>query len=171
MTPLDDDVGIAKLERRLGVLVRHFRELAPGMSDLPLYNQKVSVEAVDFLPFGGMGLGVLVTPWFINLKFLPLDPVPFETENVGRVMTVELPAGQRAFALGGDEVTGLYWSHCIMSPLTDTLDHAAAVAVARSRLARVLTKPSNEPAPSNKRANKSRRQIIFNATTADSVPV
>ena len=170
IAPLDDDAGIVKLEHRLGILVRHFKELAPGMSDLPLYNHKVGVEAVDFLPFAEMGLGALVTPWFINLVFLPLDAVPYAAEKVGLASTIELPAGQRTFVLGGDELTGLFWSYSIVSPLAETLDHDRAVDVARAGLTQVLTKPGNEPVPDGSQKTRSRREIIF-GTPADPVTV
>jgi [NiFe] hydrogenase assembly HybE family chaperone len=141
MNPFEDDAAIAKLERRLGTLVAHFKALAPGMSDLPLYNDKVAVEAVDFMPFGDMGLGVLVTPWFINAVFLPLDPVPYDIDKIGRTVVAELPAGQRSFVMGGDEATGLFWSHSILSPLTQIVSHEAAVILARAELAALLTQP------------------------------
>ena len=139
MTPFDDEVGIAKLEERLGVLVRRYKELAPAMRDLPLYNDKVGVEAVDFMPFGAMGLGAFVTPWFISLVFLPLEEVAYDPDSVGRTAVVDLPAGQRSFSLGGDEVTGLYWAHSVLSPLNQVVSHDAAVALARARLTEALT--------------------------------
>ena len=141
MNPFEDEAGIARLEARLGVLVRQHKDLAPGMSDLPLYNDKVGVEAVDFMPFGEMGLGALVTPWFINAVFLPLEPVPYDAAKVGQVQSVELPAGERGFALGGDEAVGLYWTHAVMSPLNGIVSHEAAVALARAKLAALLTRP------------------------------
>ena len=163
MTPFEDEVAIAKLEKRLGKLVRRFETLSPGMADLPLYNDKVAVEAVDFLPFGEIGLGALVTPWFINLVFLPLDPVPYDVNSVGQTVLADLPAGQRSFVLGGDEVTGLFWAHSIMSPLPPKTTHAGAIALARSALASVLTIPDEETDPEAQKppVPKSRREIIL----------
>jgi [NiFe] hydrogenase assembly HybE family chaperone len=161
MTPFKDEIGIAKLEKRLGMLVRRFEALAPGMSDLPLYNEKVGVEAVDFIPFGVMGLGALVTPWFINLVFLPLDPVRYDGAKIGQTTMVELPAGLRGFTLGGDEVTGLFWAHSVMSPLTQTLSHDAATTMARAKLADVLSKPAEESETNKQSALKSRREFVL----------
>ncbi len=167
MTPFEDDAGIAKLEQRLGVLVRQHKVIAPGMSDLPLYNAKVSVEAVDFLPFGDMGFGALVTPWFINAVFLPLKPVAYDLHKVGRTAVVELPAGQRSFTLGGDEVTGLIWTHAIMSPLSQITSHDAAVIVARAKLAELLTRPEEEPSATEQPAERSRRDVLFGNPDAE----
>ena len=88
MNPFEDDIGIAKLEKRLGVLLRQFKTLAPGMTDLPLYSHNVGIEAVDFMPFGDVGFGALVTPWFINAVFLPLEPVSYNPDQVGKTGTV-----------------------------------------------------------------------------------
>ena len=160
MTPFDDEIGIAKLEQRLGVLVRHYKALAPAMSDLPLYNHEVGVEAVDFMPFGEMGLGVLVTPWFINTVFLPLEPVAYDPDKVGRIESVELPAGQRSFTLGGDEVTGLIWAHSILSPLEKIVSHDAAVVFARAKLAELLTRPDQDLEAAPPPAERSRRELV-----------
>ena len=41
------------------------------MRDLPLYNERLRVEAVGFRPWGGHVIGVLVTPWCMNLLLIP----------------------------------------------------------------------------------------------------
>ncbi len=168
MTPFDDEAGIAKLEERLGVLVRQFKALSPGMSDLPLYNRQVSVEAVDFLPFGDTGFGVLLTPWFMNAVFLPLEPVAYDPERIGKVVGVELPAGRRSFTLSGDAEIGLYWSHCIMSPLQQIVSHDAALIVARAKLAELLTLPDQDREEQRPPAERSRRGMMFGDAAGDS---
>lgn len=157
MNPFEDEGGILKLERRLGAVVARFRTLAEGMRDLPLYNPVVAVEAVDFLPFGSMGFGVLVTPWFMSALFLPLDSMPYDPRRVGTARAVPLPAGERSFQLGGDDALGLFWAHSLLSPLPGFEAHEAAVDHARYELARLLT-PPEPPA-----AKLSTRRTIFTA--------
>jgi Protein of unknown function (DUF3457). len=41
------------------------------MRDLPVVNASLSVQAVGFNRFGEDWLGVLITPWFMNLMLLP----------------------------------------------------------------------------------------------------
>jgi [NiFe] hydrogenase assembly HybE family chaperone len=166
VNPFEDEVGIAKLEARLGVLVGQFRTLAQGMTDLPLYNAEVGVEAVDFLPFGDMGFGVLVTPWFMSALFLPLDPVPYDSNRVGAWGEVPLPAGGRAFQLSGDEVIGLYWAHSLLSPLSGIDSHEAAIEKARGELAKLLTLPPAQQQKPTRQA--SRRTTIFGGRPAAS---
>jgi len=169
MTRFDDETAIARFERRLGTFVRRFEVLSPGMADLPLYNDKVAVEAVDFMPFGEMGFGALVTPWFVNLVFLPLELVDYDINRIGETKLVELPAGRRSFALGGDEVAGMFWAHSIMSPLPETTTHDGAVRLARSGLAAALTKPTGE-AQDERAAAKSRREFMLGPSSDLAAP-
>lgn len=140
---------LARLEARVGVLYRRFRQIAEGMKDLPLYNPAISVEPVDFQLLGrdgdggadDLGIGVLVTPWFMNVVVLPLEPQPFRMADVGRRVTRALPAGERELVVGGDEVVGQYESLSLFSPLSDFVTHEAAVIRAQSMLAELLAPP------------------------------
>ncbi|HOV03207.1 MAG TPA: [NiFe]-hydrogenase assembly chaperone HybE [Hyphomicrobiales bacterium] len=142
--PSREDLRTATLERKVGVLVRRFRIIAEGMRDLPLCNPAIAVEAVDFRIHDGEGVGVLITPWFMNVVLLPLDDQPFEMAAMGRKRLVEMPAGPREFLVGGDEVTGLFAAHSLHSPILDVSSHDAAVAVARSALDKLMTPPPEE---------------------------
>ncbi|MCL2713401.1 MAG: [NiFe]-hydrogenase assembly chaperone HybE [Alphaproteobacteria bacterium] len=50
-----------------------------------------------------MRIGVVLTPWFMNLVRLPIEPVVFDAAALGNAAMVELPAGQRKFITNGDE--------------------------------------------------------------------
>lgn len=45
--------------------------LETRMRGVPVINPALSVQAVGFNPFNGDWLGVLITPWFMNLLLLP----------------------------------------------------------------------------------------------------
>ncbi len=51
-------------------LVAAFEAAAVRMRGLPIVNPALAVEAVGFAPWEGHWLGVMVTPWFINLTLL-----------------------------------------------------------------------------------------------------
>ena len=103
---------------RVRVLSERFREIDVSMRDLPIYNPTVTIEAIGFRPFGADALlGVLVTPWFMNLTLLPVERVPMDMAAIGRTVLVELPAGSRTFAVNGDDVTGLYKAYSLYSPM------------------------------------------------------
>ena len=56
-----------------GEFVNSFRAAAARMEGLDFVNPALSVEAVAFAPWQGHWLGVLITPWFMNLILAPRD--------------------------------------------------------------------------------------------------
>ena len=58
------------------------------MRDLPIYNDKAAIEAIGFRPFGEAELlGVVLTPWFMNLIILSIEPVPMDMAEIGRTVS------------------------------------------------------------------------------------
>ena len=53
--------------------------LRERMAGVPILNPALSVQTVDFSPWRGHWLGALVTPWFINLVVMPLDPAAWRS--------------------------------------------------------------------------------------------
>src|SRR5215471_12945526 len=83
---------------RVLALIERFRQIDAQMRDLPIYNDKVAIEAIGFRSFGDAALlGVMLTPWFMNVIVLPIEPTPMDMTEVGRTISVELPSGQRIF--------------------------------------------------------------------------
>jgi [NiFe] hydrogenase assembly HybE family chaperone len=127
---------------RLQALIGLFQRIDAGMRDMPFYNEKIAIEAIGFRTFGeGDLLGVVLTPWFMNLIALPIEPQRMEMAKIGRTVSVELPAGKRIFAVGGDETTGLYKAHSLHSPVLNFTLPGQAQAEARRMLALLMTPP------------------------------
>ena len=62
---------------RIRELVERFREIGEtAMRDLPLYNPELEVEALGFQALDDQWVGVLITPWFMNLVRLPTQSAP-----------------------------------------------------------------------------------------------
>jgi [NiFe] hydrogenase assembly HybE family chaperone len=55
----------------LGRALTVWRRAGLSMRDLPVYNPALEVEAVGFRPFEGGSVGVVISPWFMNLVLLP----------------------------------------------------------------------------------------------------
>lgn len=137
---------------RVQALIELFQRVDAGMRDLPVYNEKLSVEAIGFRLFGDAALlGVVLTPWFMNLIMLPIERVPMKMAEIGRSISLELPAGKRAFVVGGDETNGLYKAHSLHSPVLNFTLPGQAQAEARRMLALLMTPPElpGEPAAKN----------------------
>jgi [NiFe] hydrogenase assembly HybE family chaperone len=148
---------------RVLALLDCFRETDAVMRDLPIYNDKVAIEAIGFQRFGDDALlGVVLTPWFMNLILLPVVPEPMRMAEIGRPVEVEIPVGKRTFVIGGNDVIGLYRAHSLHSPvLTFTLP-GQAQAEARRQIGVLLTPPAPEPVgKQNGSAAVDRRALLF----------
>jgi [NiFe] hydrogenase assembly HybE family chaperone len=148
---------------RVLALLDCFREVDAIMRDLPIYNGKIAIEAIGFQPFGDTALlGVVLTPWFMNLVLLPVAPEPMSTTEIGRPVEVQLPARKCTFVVGGNNIIGLYRAHSLHSPvLTFTLP-GQAQAEARRQLAMLMAPPTREAAASgNGSAAVDRRALLF----------
>ena len=53
------------------------------MAGLAVVNPALEVEAVEFARWEGRWLGVMVTPWSMNLVLLPDDPVAWRAAAAG----------------------------------------------------------------------------------------
>ncbi len=151
---------------RVAAFVERFRCIDVGMRDLPIYNDKVAIEAVGFRLFGDAALlGVMLTPWFMNMIELTIEPMPMDIAEIGRTVMVDLPAGERAFVVGGDEVIGRYKAHSLHSPMLAFTFPGQARAEALRMLAALMTPPAApaEPAPTRAAipAAVNRRALLF----------
>jgi [NiFe] hydrogenase assembly HybE family chaperone len=131
---------------RISGLAVHFREIGDTqMRELPFYNASLEVEAVDFSRLGDDQLiGVLITPWFMNLVLLPLNHAAVDADRYGRCRSFALPGGGFDFRYGGDEVVGAFWAHSLHSPMQKFTSQAQARGEARVRLAAAVKSAQTE---------------------------
>ena len=133
---------------RVRLLLERFRGIDAAMRDLPVYNDRIAIEAIGFRAFGDDALiGIVLTPWFMNLVLLPITPEPMRMGEIGKSVLGELPAGKRSFVIGGDEVVGLYRAHSLHSPVVGFTLPGQARAEARRLLSLLMTPPVPEKAP------------------------
>ncbi len=104
------------------------------MQDLPLLHHGLAVEAVGFRRSGAARVGVLITPWAMNLLRLPDD----DPIAVGAFGTRELPRGPVDFIGAQEEDVGPYETCSLFSPMQRFEDQAAARAVAFETLSLLL---------------------------------
>jgi [NiFe] hydrogenase assembly HybE family chaperone len=111
-------------------LVHSFRLVAKRMHGLAFVNPALDVEAIAFAPWQGRWLGVLVTPWFMNLILAPRDDAAWTHVKPGKQRTYHFPAGAYDFIGARDEVAGEYQMCSLFSPLLHFDDQATARLVA-----------------------------------------
>lgn len=98
-------------------VVRAFARIAATrMAGLPLNNPALAVEACGFRRWNGLWLGVLVTPWAINLMLLPGGNPDFRRLGPDRRQTWAFPSGEYAFHGAEDDALGAYQACSLFSP-------------------------------------------------------
>ena len=128
MLPAPETIAV-KLETVFGA-IRDTR-----MRDVPILNEAMPVKAVGFREWGGHWLGVLITPWFMNLMLLPRDGAAEDTGGrlpLGEKETHGFPAGNFAFIQGEEDGLGRYQMCSLFSPMFDFAEAEAAVATAEA---------------------------------------
>jgi [NiFe] hydrogenase assembly HybE family chaperone len=135
-------------------LVAAFRAVAGRMQGLSFVNPAVEVEAVAFAPWESHWLGVMVTPWFMNLTLLPRDAARWYPLAPGAKRRYSFPAGIYEFVGANDPAIGDFQVCSLFSPLLEFDDHATVRLVAE--LAReALFDPANADVPERPVANLS----------------
>ena len=112
-------------------LEQAFSAVAQRMKGLGFVNPALRVQAVGFEPWEGHWLGVMVTPWSINLMLLPRDPAAWHPVRAGEKRRYDFPAGRFDFIDAVDAMVGEYRMCSLFSPALEFEDHAAAALVAK----------------------------------------
>ncbi len=111
-------------------LVASYRRAALRMTGLAFVNPALEVEAVGFALWNGHWLGVLVTPWFMNLVLAPGDRAQWPAVAAGAKRMFTFPAGQYEFIGARDDDVGDFLACSLFSPVLEFEDHATARLVA-----------------------------------------
>jgi [NiFe] hydrogenase assembly HybE family chaperone len=106
------------MENRVSTLVSRFKQIGEEhIRGLPIYHRPLQVEAVDFQPWAQGWIGVLITPWFMNVMLLPRDKDQWQRLAVGQKNTQNLPSGDQEFVVGDDTEVGCYLFRSLASPM------------------------------------------------------
>lgn len=96
------------------------------MDGVPMLNAGLRVEALGFRPWGEHWLGVLVTPWFMNLVLFPRVPERWHAIGERESRHHVFPAGVFEVFGNRDAVLGDFQSCSLFSPMFDFADHDGA---------------------------------------------
>jgi [NiFe] hydrogenase assembly HybE family chaperone len=124
-----------------------FRRADARMFGLPVYNSALQVELRGFQEWSDQSIGVLITPWCMNLILLPTAEMDdgarsaWQTLRQGQEVDHVLPCGKVRFTVGDDGSGGRYQMCSLFSPMDDFSDQDSAQQVADQTLAAVLTDP------------------------------
>jgi len=116
------------------------------MTDVPILNPALRVQAVGFSVREEDCLGVLITPWFMNLMLLPLAGDAWAGLPPGSKIDQAFPSGSYEFILGEEEGIGRYLMCSLFSPVFEFENQAAAVATAEAVLTGLMDEASRAEA-------------------------
>ena len=102
------------------------------MQGVPVLNPALQVEAVAFTSWQDHCLGVLITPWFMNLVLLPNEADEWTGLAVGAKVRYQFPSGAYEFIVGYEDDVGRYQTCSLFSPMFEFVDQEAAVATAEA---------------------------------------
>ncbi|MDO9140594.1 MAG: [NiFe]-hydrogenase assembly chaperone HybE [Methylobacter sp.] len=112
--------------------------LAKRMRDVPVVNPALSVQAIGFNRVNGDWLGVLVTPWFMNLLLLPEPDSSWRGQQPGSKIEKHFPYGVFEFTLGHEAQLGSYALCSLFSPMFQFENQDAALTAAKAALQGLL---------------------------------
>ncbi len=140
------------------------------MRDVPVVNHNLRVEAIGFSEWEGHWLGILLTPWFMNLLVIPKAGSPWPELEMGKGKELELsfPQGAYKFSPRFEEEIGSYLSCSLASPVQEWKSHAEAQATALSVLNLLKSIPlhnteeesATDMAPQHSGCDSSRRAFL-----------
>jgi len=135
----------ADIARRTALLVADFKEIFHSkMRDVPIINHALHVEAVGFRQHQGRLLGVLVSPWFMNLVMMPAEGEDWSDLMPGAKEVIGFPSGDYEFIHNIREMVGGYKACSLFSPMEDFASQMNAVAVARELMVALFDSGNRE---------------------------
>lgn len=123
------DADAAAWGQRLAHIYRDIGERA--MRDLPIYHDRLDVEAVGFRVFNGTIIGIMVTPWFMNVVMPAGEMAPAASASTLRF---RFPARDIDFILSDLNLAGRIASCSLFSPMFEFADAASARAMAEAAI-------------------------------------
>jgi [NiFe] hydrogenase assembly HybE family chaperone len=134
-----------------------------AMRGMPIVNPYLEVTAIGFRPWSTDNwddalLGILLTPWFMNLLILPESPSLKLSATVGSRHDAAMPAGSIECLWSQHDDLGVYLSCSLMSPVLTFESQQQAQALAEETLSLLLTFPSDHQA--NQRNSTTKRGLI-----------
>ncbi|WP_439525339.1 [NiFe]-hydrogenase assembly chaperone HybE [Roseovarius mucosus] len=123
----------AMIGAKTHALVTDFTEVWHGkMRDVPIVNKLLHVQAVGFHVHEGRPIGVLISPWFMNLVVLAGEGEDWSTLVPGTKEVIGFASGEYEFIHNVREMVGGYKACSLFSPMGEFRSQAQAVDVARA---------------------------------------
>lgn len=137
---------LEKLTQQIETVFRGIEQ--EQMQDIPLLNPALKVETIGFQDYQGRSVGVLITPWLMNLVLFPGDDDDWSDLKLGDNYHHRLPANEYRFMVNEIEGIGICQTHPLYSPMHEFMDQDHAVAAAENFMKTLMVEvetPDNDP--------------------------
>jgi len=115
------------------------------MRDLPIANPRLQVEAIGFRDYYGELLGVLITPWFMNLVLMPVAK-QMSGRIQGSKSVLEFPSGAVEFTSSEDTALGSMRSAVLFRTVAEIPDQLTARSIAQTVMCDLFKAPGKQRA-------------------------
>lgn len=141
----DDHQLVVMLAERPKQLAQAFRNIFnTKMRDVPFCNRSLSVEAIGFRIWEGRIIGVLLTPWFMNLVILPGVDEDWSQFRVSEKRVFSFPSGQYEFLYNSRLPVGDYFACSLFSAMGEFSSHLQAADVALAAIMGLFDEANRE---------------------------
>ncbi len=103
-----------------------------NMLGIPILNPHIQVQALGFQEFEGRVLGIIITPWLMNVVLLPAAGEDWSTMQLGDKRPHKFASRTYKFMLNDIDGIGLCQTHSLYSPMRDFSSHEQALGVAQN---------------------------------------
>jgi len=150
---------LAEIAGRLADVFSRYQETR--MRGLACINPRLSVEVVAARLVGTDWMGILVTPWCMNLVLVPGQESSRRPGPVGSKQLIQLPNGAVELIAAEDPLLGPFAACSLFSPMDDFPDQQTARMTAEAVMAGLFT-PVAGPVPDRfaLRGGVSRRDLL-----------
>lgn len=149
---MDDEAAI-DIGERLAALYRAIR--SGPMRDMPVCNDALDVAAIGFRPFGEWAIGVVVTPWMMNIVCAQETGVAPAARR-----RMALPAGDVDFVASRLDGFGTILSCSLFSPMFEFTDMASACETARAAIGALFDQAFFDAPPARTAPTLDRRALL-----------
>ena len=161
----------AALRARVKKLEAEFTEIWHAkMRDVPMVNRALEIRGVGFRMHEGRPLGVLISPWFMNLVLLAGEGDDWSGLTPGRKEVIAFPSGTYEFTHNSREMIGGYKACSLFSMMSEFRTQADAVDVARAVM-QALFDPENRAETDRAADIRAAREAELAAAEAAEAPI
>jgi [NiFe] hydrogenase assembly HybE family chaperone len=121
------------IQTKAQALLKAFRDIHnTKMADTHFINRSVHVETIGFRALGKRVVGVLITPWCMNLVIMPAEDEDWNSFRIGEKRTFDFASGAYEFIFNCRENLGGYFACSLFSPMDEFSSQLQATDTARS---------------------------------------